>query len=70
VNHNAETALHDDGPRALVVDEAQELTDAEWQMLLLRRIDPESFRKGIEAAVDRYVTMTRATQQLVILTSS
>jgi len=52
------------------VDEAQELTDAEWQMLLLRRIDPESFRKGIEAAVDRYVTMTRATQQLVILTSS
>ena len=24
------------------------MTDAEWQMLLLRRIDPESFRKGIE----------------------
>jgi hypothetical protein len=58
-----------DGRRAIVVDEAQELTDAEWQMLL-RRIDPESFGKGIEAAVDRYVTMTRATQQLVILTSS
>lgn len=52
------------------MDEAQELTDAEWQMLLLRCIDPESFGKGIEAAVDRYVTMTRATQQLVILTSS
>ena len=70
MNHHAETALYDDGPRAVVVDEAQELTDAKWQMLLLRCIDPESFGKGIEAAVDRYVTMTRATQQLVILTSS
>jgi hypothetical protein len=26
--------------------------------------------KGIEAAIDRYVTMTRATPQLVILMSS
>jgi len=33
-------------------------------------IDPEAFGTGIEAAVDRYVAMTRATQQLVILTSS
>ncbi len=33
-------------------------------------IDPEAFGKGIEGAVDRYVAMTRATQQLVILTSS
>jgi hypothetical protein len=33
-------------------------------------IDPESFGTGIEGAVDRYVAMTRATQQLVILTSS
>jgi DNA helicase IV len=32
-------------------------------------IDPEAFGNGIEGAVDRYVTMTRATQQLVILTS-
>ncbi|MEU9111744.1 RNA polymerase recycling motor ATPase HelR [Streptomyces sp. NPDC048483] len=32
--------------------------------------DPEEFGKGIEGAVDRYVAMTRATQQLVILTSS
>ena len=31
-------------------------------------IDPESFGEGIEGAVDRYVAMTRATQQLVILT--
>ncbi len=33
-------------------------------------IDPETFGNGIEGAVDRYVAMTRATQQLVILTSS
>ncbi|MDQ0934183.1 RNA polymerase recycling motor ATPase HelR [Streptomyces turgidiscabies] len=32
-------------------------------------IDPETFGEGIEGAVDRYVAMTRATQQLVILTS-
>ena len=31
-------------------------------------VDPESFGTGIEGAVDRYVAMTRATQQLVILT--
>jgi hypothetical protein len=30
----------------------------------------EAFGKGIERGVDRYVAMTRATQQLVILTSS
>ncbi|WP_053742741.1 RNA polymerase recycling motor ATPase HelR [Streptomyces sp. NRRL WC-3618] len=33
-------------------------------------IDPERFGEGIEGAVDRYVAMTRATQQLVILTST
>ncbi len=33
-------------------------------------IDPERFGEGIEGAVDRYVSMTRATQQLVILTGS
>jgi superfamily I DNA/RNA helicase len=33
-------------------------------------IDPETFGTGIEGTVDRYVAMTRATQQLVILTSS
>jgi hypothetical protein len=31
-------------------------------------IDPEDFGVGIGGAVDRYVAMTRATQQLVILT--
>ncbi|GGU10885.1 DNA helicase [Streptomyces violascens] len=32
-------------------------------------VDPAEFGEGIEGAVDRYVAMTRATQQLVILTS-
>jgi DNA helicase IV len=40
----------------------------EFDLVLL--IDPTAFGCGIEAAVDRYVAMTRATQQLVILTSS
>ena len=39
----------------------------EFDLVVL--IDPESFGTGIEGAVDRYVAMTRATQQLVILTS-
>lgn len=40
----------------------------EFDLVVL--IDPEAFGKGIEGAVDRYVAMTRATQQLVILTRS
>jgi superfamily I DNA/RNA helicase len=40
----------------------------EFDLVVL--IDPESFGTGIEGGVDRYVAMTRATQQLVILTSS
>jgi hypothetical protein len=39
----------------------------EFDLVVL--IDPESFGTGIEGAVDRYVATTRATQQLVILTS-
>ncbi|HEX3921876.1 MAG TPA: RNA polymerase recycling motor ATPase HelR [Streptosporangiaceae bacterium] len=39
----------------------------EFDLVVL--IDPEAFGTGIEGAVDRYVAMTRATQQLVILTS-
>jgi hypothetical protein len=39
----------------------------EFDLVVL--IDPGAFGSGIEGAVDRYVTMTRATQQLVILTS-
>jgi superfamily I DNA/RNA helicase len=40
----------------------------EFDLVVL--VDPETFGTGIEGAVDRYVAMTRATQRLVILTSS
>ena len=40
----------------------------EFDLVVL--IDPEAFGTGIEGAVDRYVAMTRATQQLVILTAT
>ncbi|MEU9303470.1 RNA polymerase recycling motor ATPase HelR [Streptomyces sp. NPDC048269] len=40
----------------------------EFDLVVL--LDPEEFGKGVEGAVDRYVAMTRATRQLVILTSS
>ncbi len=40
----------------------------EFDLVIL--VDPASFDEGIEGAVDRYVAMTRATRQLVILTSS
>jgi hypothetical protein len=40
----------------------------EFDLVIL--IDPDAFGVGIEGAVDRYVAMTRATQQLVILTST
>ena len=38
----------------------------EFDLVVL--IDPEAFGGGVEGAVDRYVAMTRATQQLVVLT--
>ena len=40
----------------------------EFDLVVL--IDPEAFGQGVEGGVDRYVAMTRATQKLVILTSS
>jgi DNA helicase IV len=40
----------------------------EFDLVVL--VNPAAFGQGIEGAVDRYVAMTRATQQLVILTSS
>ncbi|MFI6394209.1 RNA polymerase recycling motor ATPase HelR [Nonomuraea sp. NPDC050540] len=40
----------------------------EFDLVVL--VDPDRFGEGIEGAVDRYVAMTRATRQLVILTSS
>ncbi|MEU8195361.1 RNA polymerase recycling motor ATPase HelR [Microbispora amethystogenes] len=39
----------------------------EFDLVVL--VDPDTFGDGIEGAVDRYVAMTRATRQLVILTS-
>jgi hypothetical protein len=40
----------------------------EFDLVVL--VDPHAFGTGIEGAVDRYVAMTRATQHLVVLTSS
>ncbi|MFF7969932.1 RNA polymerase recycling motor ATPase HelR [Streptomyces sp. NPDC007905] len=40
----------------------------EFDLVVL--VDPEKFGEGIEGAVDRYVAMTRATRQLVVLTRS
>jgi hypothetical protein len=40
----------------------------EFDLVVL--VDPEAFGEGVEGAVDRYVAMTRATGQLVILTTS
>ncbi|MFD7612589.1 RNA polymerase recycling motor ATPase HelR [Streptomyces sp. NPDC059828] len=40
----------------------------EFDLVVL--VDPESFGEGVEGAVDRYVAMTRATRQLVVLTRS
>ncbi|MFC5721031.1 RNA polymerase recycling motor ATPase HelR [Streptomyces gamaensis] len=39
----------------------------EFDLVVL--VDPEKFGTGVQGAVDRYVAMTRATRQLVILTS-
>jgi len=40
----------------------------EFDLVVL--VDPENFGDGVEGAVDHYVAMTRATRQLVVLTSS
>ena len=45
----------------------EESKGLEFDLVVL--VDPEDFGTGIEGAVDRYVAMTRATQQLVILRS-
>jgi superfamily I DNA/RNA helicase len=39
----------------------------EFDLVVL--VDPEAFGTGVEGAVDRYVAMTRATRQLVVLTT-
>ncbi|WSE10977.1 AAA family ATPase [Streptomyces sp. NBC_01445] len=73
-------AAHDDGIACVIGDPTFRATSRvrsltpelskglEFDLVVL--IDPEEFGDGIEGAVDRYVAMTRATQQLVILTRS
>ncbi|MEK0099536.1 RNA polymerase recycling motor ATPase HelR [Streptomyces sp. A475] len=73
-------AAHDDGiacvigaPAFRATSRVRSLTPElskglEFDLVVL--VDPEEFGDGIEGAVDRYVAMTRATQQLVVLTSS
>ncbi|WP_328941890.1 AAA family ATPase [Streptomyces sp. NBC_00250] len=60
-------------PRFLPGPRVQSLTPSlskglEFDLVVL--VDPEKYGEGIEGAVDRYVAMTRATRQLVILTSA
>ncbi|MCW2780675.1 MAG: Superfamily and helicase-like protein [Marmoricola sp.] len=71
---------HVDGIACVIGDPAFEATSRvrsltpelskglEFDLVVL--VDPEAFGNGTEGAVDRYVAMTRATQRLVILTSS
>jgi superfamily I DNA/RNA helicase len=73
-------AAHADGIACVIGDPAFRATSRvrslapelskglEFDLVVL--IDPETFGGGIEGAVDRYVAMTRATQRLVVLTSS
>ena len=71
-------AAHDDGIACVIGDPGFQATPRvrsltpelakglEFDLVVL--INPETFGTGIEGAVDRYVAMTRATRQLVILT--
>ncbi len=73
-------AEHADGVACVIGDPAFQATSRvrsltpelskglEFDLVVL--VDLETFGTGIEGAVDRYVAMTRPTQQLVILTSS
>ena len=73
-------AAHADGIACVIGDPTFRATSRVWSLTpelskglefdLVVLIDPEAFGRGIEGAVDRYVAMTRATQQLVILTTS
>jgi len=58
------TCPRDDRVRSLTPELVKGL---EFDLVLL--VDPDTFGTGIEGAVDRYVAMTRAPQQLVVLTS-
>lgn len=73
-------AAHDDGIACVIGDPAFRATarvrsltpelskGLEFDLVVL--VDPEDFGVGVEGAVDRYVAMTRATRELVVLTSS
>jgi DNA helicase IV len=75
-------AEHPEGIACVITTEASPIQDTprvrsltpelskglEFDLVVL--INPDSFGEGIEGAVDRYVAMTRATQQLVILTGA
>ncbi|WP_392543830.1 RNA polymerase recycling motor ATPase HelR [Oryzobacter telluris] len=72
-------AAHDEGVACVIGDASFTATERvrsltpilskglEFDLVVL--VDPHRFGDGIEGAVDRYVAMTRATQQLVVLTS-
>ncbi|MFJ6080414.1 RNA polymerase recycling motor ATPase HelR [Streptomyces sp. NPDC092369] len=72
-------AAHDDGIACVIGDPTFRATSRvrsltpelskglEFDLVVL--VDPEKFGEGIEGAVDHYVAMTRATQQLVVLSS-
>jgi len=62
-------------PHATLRRWPRRLTGETREFDLVVLIDPDTFGTGIvgtgiEGTVDRYVAMTRATQQLVILTSA
>ncbi|WP_327721109.1 AAA family ATPase [Streptomyces sp. NBC_00490] len=71
-------AAHADGIACVIGDPAFRATSRvrsltpelskglEFDLVVL--VDPEKFGEGVEGAVDHYVAMTRATQQLVVLT--
>ncbi|MFE0387017.1 RNA polymerase recycling motor ATPase HelR [Streptomyces bungoensis] len=73
-------AAHGEGIACVIGDPAFRPTDRvrsltpelskglEFDLVVL--VDPETFGEGVEGAVDRYVAMTRATRQLVVLTGS
>ncbi|WP_128801161.1 MULTISPECIES: RNA polymerase recycling motor ATPase HelR [unclassified Streptomyces] len=72
-------AAHDEGIACVIGDPTFRATSRvrslppelskglEFDLVVL--INPDTFGKGTEGAVDRYVAMTRATQQLTILTT-
>jgi DNA helicase IV len=73
-------AAHADGIGCVIGDPTFRATSRIWSLTpemskglefdLVVLIDPDGFGTSIEGAVDRYVAMSRATQELVILTSS